>query len=235
LFSWNFLITFTVLSLISRQIEKSWSIQYAGFHSEDVFRREIKPKPAQYTAIVSVDLDYYDAHLNGDGISPEGLKGMVQMLLKWDSAVIVVDFDTSATKFKKLRPLALDNPTNVPIIWARDADEVWNGESTELKSERLLGTDSISHLTWGYPLFLETPDWTVREYVRTLTVDRRSESSLYWKAANEFCHTSLATMVAACGHVRALADREPPLPELRTPVALARYQTPVTPVGDLLV
>src|SRR5207244_44182 len=79
---------------------------------------------------------------------------------------------------------------------------------------------------WGYALFPESRDWTVRTYSRTFEVGSDREApSLFEVAVEAYCSGQSSPQ---CAETKEHAKRE-----LEVSVARARYDVPILPVEDM--
>src|ERR1700730_14944970 len=170
-----FWVTSVVLMVFSQQLEHLWPFEYAGFRSREILLHGIPKHPSEYTRIVAVTADYYDKEVGNDCVTGDKLLGIVRGLLKYNPAVLVVDFDTSSKKYAPLLvpPDGVDaSLKDIPVVWARNADEIMDPQGRlQLEPLPLLGTMTpIRAPNWGYALFPDDRDWTVRPYRRTFEV-----------------------------------------------------------------
>src|SRR2546423_219681 len=115
-----FWVTLIVLLLFSKQLGHIWPFEYAGLRSREILLHNIPARAAEYTRIVAVNSHYYDHEFGSDCVPGDKLLARVRGLLKYQPAVLVVDFDTSSKTYARMPVPGEGGDTSVkdiPVIW----------------------------------------------------------------------------------------------------------------------
>jgi CHASE2 domain-containing sensor protein len=228
-----FLLTLVVLIVLSMLLSHIWAFEYAGVHSLEILQAAIPAVTAKYARIVSITPEDY-REVFGELIDAAHLDLAIDRILEFDPALVVVDLDTSARRFRQLKQREKSK-----VIWARDADEEIKGHKLELSLRPVRGNMDSSGIYWGLALYPRSLDWTIRTYRRTYTVGTASKPALHWEAAIRFCDANGTRFMSACANVEAIARKEkdqaePSGDELTVPILHARYAFEHWRLGDIL-
>ena len=223
-----FFVTLVGLISLSFLLSRAWVFEYAGIRSHEILQRAIAAQPAKYTRIIFITSEDYRREFH-QCLEPTRLDKMIDRILEFKPAVVVIDLDTSAERFRALKP----RPGS-PIVWARDADEELKAGKLELNLLPIHGEMDSTNVLWGLALFPRSADWTVRAYSRSLPVGTVRKPSLHWEAVNRFCESQPAGF-GSCDKVKELAAKpEVNEEELTIPVLHARYAFESWELGDIL-
>jgi len=229
----RFLVTMALLISVSMVFSRIWVVEYAGIRSDEILQASIPAKPSKFVRIVAIGpQDFRDTF--DEFIDAPRLDIAIDRILEFKPAAVVIDLDTSARRFRGLRPR-----DHAPIIWARDVelDEEANIRKRAIRLLPVRGEMNSDGILWGLPLFPRSLDWTVRSYQRTFLLGTKPKASLHWAAVTQFCSQHLE--VPSCSNVRRIENKMVAAEglveeEFSVPILHARYAFERFALGDLV-
>jgi CHASE2 domain-containing sensor protein len=155
-----------------------WVVQYAGMVGLDAFRSVKPAESANHCRVVAISDDDYDRFL-GPCLAPDRLSAAIKAILRFEPAVLAVDIDTSARRFRDIV-----TPTSLTrIVWARASKRNARGwAATDVLGHRL--TDPPY---WGMTLFPQDPDSSIRGFQRWVELTNGTAPSLHWQILRAYC------------------------------------------------
>ena len=159
----------------------------AALAGNDSFIIRARPdRTASSCVIVTVSDEDIERRLNGKGeicFTGEILATLINRILRLDPLVVAVDIDTSSSRF---RSLPLQNPKQVPIVWARDVRLQDSPDGAyRLAPQPVLGGEETRHS--GLPLYPPSGDQIVRAFQRQFWTTTRPLDSFHWAILEAAC------------------------------------------------
>lgn len=192
---------FVVLYFLTNWMSQLWYFKYPEVYNHDLIMQVASPSvPSRYVLVVSIDKQNLARYFSGT-INDADLARVIQRLLKYNPAVLAVDFDTSGSRFRPLR--ALSDPR---LVWARGAVAEDVDGQVRMLPDPILGDALDPAANWGLALFPINRDWAVRTYQRSFRVGSRLQPSFYWEIATEYCRSANGRSQEQCPQVVA-ADK----------------------------
>jgi hypothetical protein len=176
------------LILLSIWLGGFWIIRYQNILTNDFLKSFDPPRAARNVAIVWVDKADHEAYFAGDSpMDPVRLTEAICAIERYRPKVVVVDFETSAAKFRNL-PVARAWPN---IIWGRPIYSVskWDERAQRYDEtydlENVLG-ESSGPADYGLAVGIDSGDGAVRNFPRTIAFDGKVHPALHWRAVRKF-------------------------------------------------
>lgn len=196
---WQFLVVLVILLFFTNWLGKRWVFEPATLGSTDILLRERKPALAKHCTLITFDEKEFDTYL-GEWLQPKKLADVLATIMEYKPKVIVVDIDTSASRFRDLVIPADDSVTradNSKIVWARVSQEMLKTNphtgtrSLVWEAGKVLGGRADQPEFSGTPLFPQDSDATVRSFQRIVTIDAHAPS-LYWVSLHALSQSGAA-------------------------------------------
>lgn len=209
---WKFLVSLAILLTISYEFSHIWIIRYAGLVGHDSLLGVAAPSVPNHCQIVTISEEEYD-QLFGSCLPPENLSSLIKSLLRFEPAVLAIDIDTSAPRF---RDLALPE-TKTRIVWARPSRH----KGPALVPGAVLGNRATDPKYSGVALFPLDPDSTTRGFQRWVGFSSVSSPSFHWQILQAYCDSgserACKVVNGAPGHDTSVREldyhfRFPPIP-----------------------
>jgi len=184
---WRFLVVLIILLVFTDWLGQRWLFQSGSLAGTDVLLRGPRPVPATHCRLITIDGDEFKAYL-GDSLDPKKLASVLDAILKYEPKVLVVDIDTSASRFQSVAT----PPSNSRIVWARVSYQELKGVPGERirnyawRVGAVLGNRNPQPDYIGSPLFPQDPDSTVRGFQRTVQIESKAPA-LYWETLRAYC------------------------------------------------
>jgi CHASE2 domain-containing sensor protein len=191
---WQFLVVLIALLVFSDWLGQRWVFERGSLAGTDILLRSPQPVLAAHCRLLTIDVDEFATYL-GEPLDPNKLASVLETIIKYEPKVIVVDVDTSASRFNS-DALARFAETSAQhksrIVWARVSyEELKNipGGMTRTYDWRVgtvLGNRNPQPEYIGSPLFPQDPDSTVRSFQRVVQIDSKTPA-LYWETLQAYC------------------------------------------------
>ena len=191
-----FLLTLIALIIFTNWLGERWIFRSGSLVGSDVLVRAAKPVAAEHCRLILVNQEDFTKYF-GETLEPAKLADVLTAILKYQPKVLVVDIDTSASRFRNLENKIGKHPAST-IVWARVSNEELKSDPREIdrvydwSNGGVLGGDSSSVDNSGSPLFPLDPDSTVRGFQRTVVLKNRDQKdreipALHWVALKAYC------------------------------------------------
>lgn len=177
-FSTRFFIVSILLILVSQALSGLWIFNYPNLLSTEALRMFAGRPVAKFTDLVVIDQkEYPDSTWNHSPLTPERLRNAICTVLAHRPKVLVVDFDTSDSAYQVLQ---FPHPST-SVVWGRTANR--------FRGETFVGNyhgKAVDAGDYGFAVGVEDRDGTVRNFLRTIKIDGKVFTTLYWRAVQLF-------------------------------------------------
>jgi CHASE2 domain-containing sensor protein len=224
---------FVILYFLTNWMSQLWYFKYPEVYNRDLIMQVASPSvPARYVRVVSIDKQDLNRYFSGT-INESDLAGAIQRILKYNPAVLAIDFDTSGSHFRSLRTLS-----DPRLVWARGAVAEDVDGQVRMLPDPVLGDELDPAANWGLALFPMNRDWAVRTYQRSFRVGSRLQPSFYWETASEYCRSANGRTQDHCPQVvaadKAMQSGGTTASDLTVDVNHSRYDIHTIQLRDLM-
>lgn len=208
---WRFLTALVLLILFTNWLGERWIFQSGSLQGMDTLLRTPKPVPATHCSLITISEEEFTKYL-GESLDPKKLSSVLQAILQYGPKVLVIDIDTSASRFQDVDI----KPGGSKIVWARVSRQtltVVPGQrqrAYQWQVGSVLGNRNPQPDYIGTPIFPQDPDSTVRNFQRTVQMDSKSPA-LYWETLRAYCASRAndnSGAATACGVIKNSADTD---------------------------
>src|SRR5271166_3842810 len=95
---WRFLLALVILLLFSDWLGQRWLFERGSLAGTDILLRSPRPVLSKQCRLVTIDVDEFSTYL-GESLDPKKLATVLDAILLYEPKVVVVDIDTSASRF----------------------------------------------------------------------------------------------------------------------------------------
>lgn len=200
---WQFLVVLVILLPFTNWLGTRWIFERATLAGTDVLLREPKSVLAKHCTLITIDQQEFDTYL-GEWLQPDKLASVLTNIIEYAPKVIVVDIDTSASRFRSMAIPASNSKAgslkagdssavNSKIVWARVSHESLKNNPDGTRSfvwqaGSVLGNRPDQPEFSGSPLFPQDADSTVRYFQRIVRTDAK-DASLHWATLRALCES----------------------------------------------